>query len=319
MHGNRSDKPLYNICMVITLTGENSFGLRQALDDLIGRFAQQYGELALERIDGEEAEYAKLQEALSSPPFLSAKKLCVFRSPSKNKQFAESFEQIMEDLPESTELVIVEPKLDKRLSYFKWLKKRTDFREFPELDVGGLARWLSGQADSKGGELGPGDARYLVERVGANQQLLSTELEKLLLYDPNINRRTIDLLTEPLPSSTVFQLLEAAFAGNKSRMLKLYADQRAQKVEPQQIIAMLAWQLHILAILKTAGDRSSDTVAKEAKINPYVAQKSLSVAKGLTLSRLKKLVSDLLQIDKKMKSTSIDADEALQHYLLALS
>ncbi len=105
-----------------------------------------------------------------------------------------------------------------------------------------------------------------------------------MLYDSKITRRTIDLLTDPAPQSTVFQLLEAAFAGDRRRASELYADQRAQSVEPPQIIAMLAWQLHVLAVIKTAGDRSPRAIAKEAGINPFVIRKSQGIVSKMSLA-----------------------------------
>ena len=304
--------------MVLTFTGENSFKLSTELKLVTTAFVEEHGDLALERIDCEDAEYAKIQEAITGLPFLAAKKLVVLRVPSKNKQFLEKYEQLLVNLPESTEVVIVEPKLDKRLAYHKYLKGKTDFREFSEPDQNELVRWLVASAKGQGGELNSGDARYLVERAGINQELLSHELEKLLLYKPKITRQTIDLLTEAAPQSTIFQLLEAAFAGNNKRTLGLYSEQRALKVEPQQIIAMLAWQLHVLAIIKAGGDRSADQIAKEAKLNPYVVRKSQGIARQLKLADIKKLVSDLLTIDTKTKSVAIDPDDALRHYLLGI-
>jgi DNA polymerase III subunit delta len=305
--------------MIVALAGENSFGLQQELDKLVSEFIKKHGDLALERLDGEEVELEKIREAVTSLPFLADKKMVILRAPSTNKQFAEQAEQILAEVPETNDVIVVEPKPDKRTAYYKYLKKETDFREFPEMDQHGLARWLVDSAKQRGGSLNPVDARYLVERVGPEQQLLSNELEKLLLYDSKIDRRTIDLLTEPAPQSTIFQLLEAAFAGRTKIVLKLYAEQRAQKVEPAQIIAMLAWQLHVLAIVKTAGDRPADAIAREAKLNPFVVRKSQGIARDLTLAELKKLTSDLLKIDVAMKRTAIDADEALQHYLLRLA
>jgi DNA polymerase III delta subunit len=129
--------------MVITLTGENNFGWQQALAQIIDDFVSEYGNLALERLDGQEASFEQLQAALTSPPFLAARKLVVLRGPSANKQFVEKFEQILAGIPDTTNAVLVELKLDKRLNYYKVLKKETDFREFPVLDVGGLAHWLS--------------------------------------------------------------------------------------------------------------------------------------------------------------------------------
>jgi DNA polymerase-3 subunit delta len=305
--------------MKLTLTGENSYGWQHESRQLIDAFETEHGDLASQKLDGQEAEFEQLRESLLSLPFLAARKLVVLRQPGANKQFAEAIEQIFADLPETTDVIIVEPKLDKRLAYYKFLKKHTDFHDFPELDGPGLARWLSDTAKRRGGILSPADARYLIERVGAQQQLLSNELEKLLLYDSRVTRQTIDVLTEPTPQSTIFQLLEVAFAGRRSQALDLYAQQRALKVEPQQIVAMLIWQLRVLALLKTAGDRPIDQIAREAKLNPYVLGKSAGIARGLSLAHLKKLISDLTTIDRQTKRTAIDPDEALQHYLLTLS
>lgn len=305
--------------MIVTLTGENSFGLQAELNGLIGAFTGLHGTLSLEKIDAKEAGFDKLQGALAGSPFLAARKMVVLREPGTNQQFAERAEQLFSNLSETTDLVLVEPKLDKRTAYYKLLKKATDFREFPELDAAGLARWLVKVAKDAGGHLGLGDASYIVERVGSNQQLLSNELEKLLLYDSKISRRTIDLLTEPTPQGTIFQLLEAAFAGRSKRTLQLYAEQRAQKVEPLEIVAMLAWQLRVLAIIKTAGSRPAEDIANEARLNPFVVRKSLGLAGNLPLSEVKRLIADLLAIDLRSKRTAIDPDEALQNYLLDIT
>jgi len=305
--------------MIMTLTGANTLLWRRELKQVTDSFIDEQGDLALEKIDGEEASFERIQEALTSAPFLASKKMVVLRTPSANKQFSEGAESLFKGMPESTELVIVEPKLDKRLAYYKLLKKETDFKEFTELDVQGLANWLAATAKQKGGSLNLGDARYLVERVGQNQQMLSNELDKLLTYDSNINRTSIDLLTDSAPQSTIFELIEAAFSGNTKRALKLYTEQRALKVEPQQIISMLSWQLNVIAVLKTAGDRSIDEIAREAKLNPFVLRKSSSIANKLSLADLKEQVSSLNQIDLRSKRTNLDLDEALQHYLLKLS
>jgi DNA polymerase-3 subunit delta len=305
--------------MIVTLTGGNDFLVRAELSRLVQKFLSEFGDLGLERLSGDEAEYDAIREALQSLPFFAARKMVVLRNASANKQFVESAENLLGELPETTDVILYEPRLDKRMAYYKFLKKATDFREFAAMDENGLARWLSATAKEKQGSLTASDARVLVERVGANQQMLAHELDKLVLYEPNITRETIELLTESAPQSTVFELLEAAFAGNAKRALELYAEQRAQKVEPQQIIAMLAWQLHIVALAKTAGQRSPETAAKEAKISPFVFKKSTTIARKLTLAHLKKLVKDLLDIDRRSKRETLDVDEAVQNYLLQIA
>jgi DNA polymerase III delta subunit len=306
--------------VITTLTGENGFSLGEKLRQMVDSFVVQYGNLTLERLDGEEADVATIQQALTSIPFLATQQLVVLQTPGKNKQFTQLFEQLLNETPATTDVIIVEPKLDKRLSYYKFLKNHTDFQEFLELDYNSLARWLTTTTKTQGGSLGASDARYLVDRVGINQQLLAHELDKLLLYNPQISHETIDLLTDPIPQSTIFQLLEAAFTGHSNNVLDLYAQQRALKVEPQQMIAMLTWQLHVVSIIKTADDDLAvEQIAKEASISPYVIRKSQTIANNLSLANLKKYVADLETIDKRMKRTLIDPDEALTHYLLNLT
>lgn len=305
--------------MIVVLTGENAFALRQALQAVVIAHTEEYGEIAVERIDGEEASFERLQESLTSSPFLAPKKLVVVRAGSANKQFVERAEPLLSGLPETTDAVLVEPKLDKRSSYYKFLKKTYDLREFPQLDEQGLAHWLVQAAKQQAGTLNVGDARFLVERVGADQQLLAGELDKLLAYNPVVTRQSIELLSEPTPQGKIFDLLEAVFAGDMSRALGLYRDQREQKVDPAQIISMMAWQLKVVALIKTAGDRSAQEVASAAKLSPFTVQKSQTIARRLSLDGLKSLVADLLALDVRSKRENIDLDEALQNYLLQVA
>jgi DNA polymerase-3 subunit delta len=305
--------------MVVTLTGTNKFVLQTALAALTAEFIREQGEIAVERLDGEEATFDRLRESLQSTPFLANKKMVILHNGSANKQFVERAEKLLTELPETTEAVLVEPKLDKRSSYYKFLKKSSELRDFTELDENGLAQWLVESAQAREGRLSISDARYLAERVGLDQQLLDNELDKLLLYAPAVTRETIDLLTEPAPQSTIFELLDAAFSGNLKRSLNLYNEQRQQKVEPANIIAMLTWQLRSLALVKTAAGRSVDSIARETKLNPYVIQKAQTGAAGITFGHLKQLISDLLVLDVRSKRESIDLDEALQLFLMKIA
>ena len=303
----------------MTLTGVNDFARVQELKKLATAFIAEHGDFALERVEGDEVDVARLRESVNSLPFLTPRKMVILREPGKQKAWAEQISDILKDVTDTTDVIIVEPKLDKRLSYYKTLKKATDFREFTDLDASGLGRWAADFAKGQGGSLSGADAKFLIDRVGLNQQLLEQELHKLLAYDLQITKQTIELLTERTPQSTVFELLDAAFAGRAKQTMELYREQRTLKVEPQAIIAMLAWQLHVLAMLKTASGRSVDEIAREGKLNPYVVRKSQNLVRALSLEMLKQYIAQLLQLDLNLKTKSVDADEALQHYLLALA
>ena len=302
--------------MITTLTGANDFARSHELHKLVQSFIDEHTDMAVERFDGEEVSMERMRESLQSLPFLTPRKLVILREPSKQKAFTENIENILTGVAETTDVIIVEPKLDKRLSYYKLLKEMTGFQDFIDLDGSGLAKWAQNYVSEKGGTISQIDARALIDRVGGNQQMLQNELDKLVAFSSTVTKETIELLTDRLPQSTVFELLDAAFAGKLDRTMALYAEQRALKVEPQAILAMLAWQLHILVVVKAGASRPADEIAKGAKLNPFVVRKSQGLVKSLTITRLRELVAELLQLDKRLKRSSVDADEAVQLFLI---
>lgn len=304
--------------MITTLSGSNRYLIGNYLKDQIESFISINGDYSIEKFDGEEATFNEITEAFNNISFFVEQKMIILNSPSKNKQFFENFETLLNPKDDNLSVIIIEPQLDKRQKYYKYLKAKTTFLEYGDLTPDALYRWIVEYVHKNDATISLTDAHYLVDRVGMNQLKLSNELNKLILYSNKISVKTIDLLTEPLLQSTIFQLLESAFIDNR-KTLELYEEQRAMKVDPSQIIAMLTWQLYNISIIKTAGDRSLDTIASESKINPYVLKKTISIARNLTRAELKEIIDSLLLIDLKSKSENIDLDEALKNYLLHLA
>lgn len=305
--------------MITTLTGSNDFMRNAELRAMTQKVVAEFGDMAVERLDGASASSDAMLGALQSPPFLTAHKLVILREPGQQKAFAEGLEQAAKAIPEQTDVILVEPKLDKRLGYYKFLKKHTTMLECAELDGAALTRWATAFVKERGGTLEPAASRELLNRCGSQQQIMHTELQKLLAFSPDITLSTVQLLTPHLPQSTVFTLLDAAFAGKTKQALALYDEQRSLKVEPLAILAMMAWQLHILALVKTAGSRTADAIAKEAKVSPFVVRKTQGLARSMSLAHLKKRIAMLLEIDLRLKRESLDADEAMRLYLLSLA
>jgi DNA polymerase III delta subunit len=304
--------------MVITLAGNNSFLMHRRLTELVSKFTSKHSDLALERIDAEEVEAQVILDALNNLPFLATRKMVVVRGLGQNRQATEHVEQIIDSAGEDTDLILYEPLTDKRTAYFKTLKSKTQLEEFNDLDTHGLAKWLAEEAKKRAGSISQGDASYLVERAGTDQALLSNELDKLITYSPNVTRETINLLVDSQPQSKVFDLLDAAFSGKKSRALELYEEQRAQKVEPQAILALITWQLQLLALTKYADGKSAAAIAKDVGMNPYPISKAANLSHKLDEEKFKNMVDFAFEIDVKSKTTPLDLDEALKTYITTL-
>lgn len=303
--------------MITTITGDNDFGRQQALDEIVSEFLTEHDQMAIERLDGEEVPLNRLTESLSGVSLFSEDKLVIIRAPGTQKAFAEASADLLASVPATTQVVLLEPKLDKRTAYYKYLKTNTNFIQCDTLEPRQLGRWITEVAKAQEGTITASDAQYLIDRVGANQQQLQTEINKLLNFDPHITRQTIDRLTDLSPQGTVFELLDAAFAGRTQRALDLYHNQRQQKIEPLAIIGMLAWQLHAMAVAQAAGPDIDDrTIAKDAGLNPFVVSKSRRAVRHLTRAQLQKLIQRLLQLDVDLKSKTLNADDAVSQFII---
>lgn len=301
--------------MIVVLTGPNDYMRNFALKQLKADFLSTNDEFSLEVIDASETDMGRVIDSVASVPFLSDRRMVVLTSISVAKSLADDIDKIINATSDTTDLIIDEPKFDKRLSLYKTLKRKAEFREFNEFDERQLANWLVAEAKQRQATISLADARYLISRVGSNQLMLDSELEKLINYNPSITKESINLLVYPTPSSSIFDLLEAVFTGNKRRAIELYEDQRRQLVEPQEIMGMIIWQLHILAVVKF---NSSADIASKSKINPYVVQKTSRITSRLSESQVKRLVKSATELDYRLKSSAIDADDAVQHFLLTI-
>lgn len=300
------------------LVGPNIYEVDRALLRLKTAFAAQYGDLAIEQIDGEEVSSQVVMDKAQAVSLLSPKKLLIIKRLSGNKDSQDIAEKLIEALDQSTDLIIVEPNIDKRSSYYKFIKKNYNLEEFRQLDNISLITWVIKEVKDLGGDISRIDAAYLVERAGENQQKLSKEIIKLVLYKKSVSKESIELLVNEVASGTIFQLLDASFSDDKNSAINIYKNLREQRVEPQHIFGMLFWQMHIVAIIAAKGEKTLEMVHRDTKINPFVLQKSQRIVEKLSYDKIQNILNQLCQLDYELKTESINADEALMQLIIEI-
>ncbi len=303
---------------VTTLTGSNLFQIERMINDRITAYKAKFGDMAIERIDAEEIQASEIIARVSSESLFASNKLIVLKGLAANRELAEAPDRLIAAVSEAHELIVVLPKPDKRSRLFSELKKGTQFNEIGPLSGSGLVGWLINLVAEAGGHIDRATATYLIERTTGDQVALANEANKLVNYDPNITRQTIDLLVEPSPQSTIFQLLSAAFSGNKRAVEKIYNEQRSMKVEAQQIIGLIVWQLHQLAVIKAAKSKPVNEIANDLGVKPNSVSASSSLARRLSEADLNNLITKLLALDDKIKQQAVNDDDVLLYFLLSI-
>lgn len=297
--------------MIYLLTGENTFESERRLGELVAGF-----EGDVERVDGSELTPDQLPDLLAGVTLFSTDRLVVIKNASSNKPVWTALGEWFEKGVDNS-VVLVERMADKRTKTYKWLEKHAEVVTTKDLQPFEAVKWVEAEAKQRKLELTPDTARFFVDYVGADQWRLSAELDKLALAGKLVDKELIRELVEPTPQATSFELLDAAFAGRRGDVEQLLQTV-AREEDPYMFFGLLAGQVYALALAKTAGGKSLDAVAKEAGIHPFVLKKVGGLARGLSVTEVKKIVKQLAELDVNLKSRSVEPWVQIQVFLLSL-
>lgn len=303
---------------LITLTGENTFAISEAVQQLTDAFSAKHGAEGVERVDGENLAPANLPDLLQGATLFAPNRLVIIKNISANKSILEPLANFLPQTADSITLVIVDANLDKRTKLYKFLKKDSNFQEFKNLSHNQLCDWAKKAAAKLGGKLEQNEADFLVQRVAGDQWRLSNEIKKLVNFDPQITKQNIESLVEPSSEGTAFELLDAALA-NKSQDVTRLIDELKYQEEPHKLFGLLASQIYALAVISAAGQKNADTIAGDTGLHPFVIRKMQPIAKKLGRARVAAIAKDVALADAQLKSSPTDPWDLLRFCLLKIT
>jgi DNA polymerase-3 subunit delta len=288
--------------MIFFFYGPNTYALRLKLREMTQTYIQKAGsDFGLERIDGQTTTAEKLRAALESSPFLANSRLVIVDSLGKNKTVAPKIESILGHVASTTVVVFVETEPDARTIYFKQLLKLAKPAVFEQLPPPKLTAWAKTEIAKAGGEIDRSALTILLEMTNGDQWRLSEEIQKLVNFDKNISRQTVELLVEHGLDQSVFDLVDAMTSGRGGDALGIFRKLLAAKEDEFKILGMIQWQVRNLLLAKASGQISSAELAKAAGMSPYVASRMQTSARRYDIEALKLAFK-----------TAVDTEEAIK-------
>jgi len=229
--------------MITALIGENSFAVHDEVSRIIAASPEEP-----ERFDGTELELRQLPDLLMGATLFASQRLIIIRNLSQNTNIWSQFPDWLERVADSTHLVLVDEKPDKRTATYKVLKSGGAVKEFllwTDKDRSTAEQWVEERARQAGIALSGSLARHLVARVGLDQWQLASAIEKLS-HLSSITTASIDEHVEANPTESVFQILELALQGKQSQVYSILQTLELTE-EPYRLFALLSSQVVQLA------------------------------------------------------------------------
>jgi DNA polymerase-3 subunit delta len=299
------------ITNLLLLTGPDDFRLKQRMRFYEKAFQKKYPDGEVEHLGGEK-EFSDLDNAACTPNLFGGRKLLI----TQDFWNAEVFEQaekaeFFEKLPSFSDnctVIIVEPKLDKRLKFSKFLLTSSKAETFEELDEVSLLRWIEEHVKAQGGRISRANAQGLMKRCGTNLWNLSKEIEKLITSgEGEITAELIEELTLPNPSAVMWDFLEQVSKKRATSAIKQMQDLRLSGVSLHEIFSMLFREVRIHAQIRSGIEQNMEQrkIASVTKLHPFVVQKTMPLSRNFSEKQIQTMYDHLFAIDKKLKTGGI--------------
>lgn len=324
MQALRNDNGELKLCLFF---GEEDFLIDQALSTIKRKYIADGGEtMDYVKLDfGDKAlNVSTVRENTELPPWFSSKRLVVVKNSAlfKSKE-TEAIEEIVNNIPDSSLLVFVESKIDKKKK--KLLEVFLDngiVGEFAYQDELKIASWIEKRMAQANLAIEQSSVSSLISRCDKSLRLIDMEINKLAIYCSavGINYVTDNEISELCPpdvKGVIFDITDAIGAGDSANALNVMNNLIIQKTACTQIRFMMARHLRQLICAKELG--SKDRIISELKVHPFVAGKLTNQAKKFTMERLIKLYNQCASDDRNFKSGKVDERHSLESFIVLAS
>jgi len=271
-----------------------------------------------------ETSLEKIFETANTFPMLSKRRLVLVTELEKLPE--REHEKLLENLgfllPRSMVILVAE-ELDRRKKFFKHIQAKGCVVECAKLKGAALERWVENYVKRNGYLISPKMIGKINNLAGSDLQSLAGELEKLFLFageDKQITEKAIGDLVRNSRQHGIFELIDAIGKRNKAAALNSLANLLGMGEYPLFVVAMMARHSRQVLIVKECLRRgkSSRETGSAAQIPPFMLGTFIRQSKSIDADTVRKMHNGLHEIDKRIKSSSVDARALLEVFICTL-
>jgi len=274
-----------------------------------------------------------MEEALTMP-FISEKKAIVvkntfiFTGEKVSKDIQPNNEQVNEFLEkyDGENFIIFEVyqnKLDERKKITKTLKKTSKLTKVEQMSEQEIKKWIKNKLHENFKDIKQDALNLFIELTGINFNIVSQELEKIILFlgeRPTINKKDVEEIINRSLEQNVFLLTEYIQKGEKYKAIQLIKDLIVMKEEPIKLLALITsnYRLYYQCKILSRKGYSGQQIAKTINVHPYRVKLALNQVKHYQLTHLLNIIDQCAETDYKLKSSYMDKQLILELFILSL-
>ncbi|MFA4995764.1 MAG: DNA polymerase III subunit delta [Patescibacteria group bacterium] len=303
--------------------GDNTFLINKKVNEWTEKFSKsQFGDLNITCLEGGILTYGDFSKAISSLPFFGTKRLIIIKNLlllGKDDSLRKKILNSLNNIPETSIILFVEYGLpDMRTALFKSLNKPKFSQKLTALSNDKLSYWIQDETKKSGMEIDREAKTKLQVFVGVDLWRMENEIKKLALFAKSQNRNVIlagdiEELVKANNNSNVFQFIDAIAQKNSKKALLSLKNLVDAGEDEFYIFSMIVYQFrNLFSIFElNAKGLTPGSIAKEAKLHPFIVSKSRELLRHYDRAKFKKIYLNLFHIDKQMKAGLLGPSLAL--------
>jgi len=303
--------------MLYIFFGEDSYSRDTAFKD----FQKSLGDeemisMNTVSLDAKDANIDEVLTMVQSVPFLASSRVIILEGlltmfdKSNKTDFGQwtQIESVIENIPDSNYLVLIDGKLRSANPMLKLLEKKARSKEFIPLRGAPLRNWASRAADERGVAIEDDALSLLIDFCGNNLRSLESEIEKLSLYKHD--EKIIDLSDVKLHvnyerDENIFRIVDQIFSKNYNSARLSFQHLLDSGTDSIEFILLLASQLRRLIVAKDLIDRK----VPQGKFKSYLGtrsdfavNKSVQQSRSFSMNQLMKMHREVVNLDLAIRS-----------------
>ncbi|MCR4720385.1 MAG: DNA polymerase III subunit delta [Lachnospiraceae bacterium] len=285
--------------------------------------ADENAEMNFDSYNEQTYDFRAFADSALTVPFFSSYRLIMLEG-CKISDDIDAFVRLLDELPETTIILIVDKSVDKKTKLYKAVTKYGYVCDLSEITDQNRADFIKKEFAGYGKEISGSDAAYFVEYVGGDLYNLMNEADKAASFTEGRNRVTRSDIEEICCMQTenrIFDIIGEISVGHGEKVMSICADLMYLKESPMKILRLLAneyLKLATLIELKNKG-LSVSSIAGETKTPDWLVKKKLNLVSRMDSRKIRNAIELVENTEYKIKNGDLDMQTGLEIMLAELS
>jgi DNA polymerase-3 subunit delta len=274
-------------------------------------------DLAYNAYYADEADSAEIASVAMTYPFLAERRVIVVYNAEhyESEAAAKPILRYLDSPSETTVLLLVAARTDKRSKFYKACERNGTIVECPELRDHELMLWINNEARARGKTVEPAAIEAIIGRAGKHLSDVNNAVQLVCSYigdESTVREKHVHAACADVAEEEIWTFTDAIAASNTQEAIRVLRQLIDLGKSEFEIMGMINWLLKS-AYAVAAGN------GPEFRISPFVARKVAPLAEKLGLEKIRAAFTLCMDTEILFRTTGVKRALALELLVIKLA